>query len=195
VGSERPPKRGIGIEELNLEDKSGKSIYLSSGDSLIKEHSSKTTSSPQPSGTTVPEPQSGTSRPETHGGFVPQGHPTVPSAPQKENPRTVWTVWNKDQRNAYFETFPESERKGQKLETIFAAMTEKPSNYQDFLTLIAKGNDPKVIGETLIWAVQKSGHWEFHNSKHFCKDSVYSVVEQQYLAWYKKNRRAKKAAA
>ena len=33
---------------------------------------SKTRSTPHTSGTTVPEPQSGTSRPETHGGFVPQ---------------------------------------------------------------------------------------------------------------------------
>src|SRR5262249_18492056 len=89
VGRETASKRGIGIGELNPEDKPGKSFSLSSGvDSPLEPDKPK--ANPQTSGTTVPEPRSGTSRPETHGGFVPQECPPVPPSPRKENPRDIW---------------------------------------------------------------------------------------------------------
>jgi hypothetical protein len=50
-----------------------------------------------------------------------------------------------------------------------------------------------MIGEVIVWSAEHSdGHWEFHNSKHFCKDTVYPVVKQQYQAWAKKKRRGAK---
>ena len=42
---------------------------------------SKAKTTPHTSGTAVPEPQPGTSRPETHGGFVSQERPRVPPPP------------------------------------------------------------------------------------------------------------------
>jgi hypothetical protein len=172
---ETPPKRGIGSGELNPEKESGNSLSLSpAGDYLLETLKPKT--NPQTSGTTVPEPQSGTSRPETHGGFVPQERPQVPPSPRKESPEFIWTKMTEDTRKAYFEQFPEEGRRAYKLETVFAAMTGKPSKAEDFQKLIDSGVNPPAIGHVMDWVVNKSdGHWEFHNSKHFCKDSVYPV--------------------
>jgi hypothetical protein len=194
--SERHPKRRIGIGNGITEENAGKSLSLSSGvDSLLEPDKPKT--NPQTSGTTVPEPQSGTSRPETHGDFVPQERPPVPPSPRKAEPVDIWTVWTKEARKAYFELWPEAERKAYQLETLFAVHNpDKTSKAADFQRLLDGGADAKVVAKVMAWAAEQSkGHWQFHNSKHFCKDSVYPVVEQQYLAWNKKKSRAKKAAA
>ena len=197
--SERHPKRGIGIGNGISEKKSGKSFSLSSGvDSLLEPDKPKT--NPQTSGTTVPEPQSGTSRPETHRGFVPQERPPVPPSPRPEIPsKDLWCdKWTKERRDYYFkERYPDKRiRLGWKLVTLFEKYAEKPGKLEDFLSLLDGGYGADSIGQTIIWvATDSDGHWEFHNSKHFCKESVYPVVAEQYKAWLKKHKRAKKAAA
>jgi hypothetical protein len=199
VGSERPPKRGIGSGELNLEENAGKSLSLSpAGQEGLSSSNPKT--NPQTSGTTVPEPRSGTSRPETHGGFVPQERPSVPPSPRPEIPsKDLWSdKWTKAQRDDYFKGRYSDKRTrlGWKLVTLFESYTEKPGKLEDFLSLLDGGYGADSIGQTIIWVMTASdGHWEFHNSKHFCKDSVYPVVAEQYKAWSKKQKKAKKMAA
>jgi hypothetical protein len=156
--SDRHPKRGSRIGNEISEENAGTSINLSSGVDFLLEPD-KPKANPHTPWTTVPEPQSGTSRPETHGGFVPQERPQIPPSPRKESPDFVWTKMTKDSRRTYFAQFPEEGRRAYKMETLFAAMTAKPSKAEDFQKLIESGMDIQTIANVMDWAVNKSnGH-------------------------------------
>jgi hypothetical protein len=194
VGREATPKRGIGSGELKPEKKSGNSFSLSSGENFLLEPD-EPKSNPQTSGTPSPNPSQEHTCPGPVGPFPAELPPILPS-PRKESAEFIWTEMTKATRKAYFEQFPEEGRRAYKLETLFSAVTGKPSKAEDFQKLIDSGVNPPTIGDVIDWVVNKSdGHWEFHNSKHFCKDSVYPVVEEQYRTWAKKHKKAKKVAA
>jgi hypothetical protein len=129
----------------------------------------------------------------------PQPRPTLSTpqdsaAPSPLSPKTIWEDWTREQRDAHFSIFPEQERKARKIETIFSWLTRKPSSWKDFNSLMTSLDvDGPYIYRVIIWAVRESGHWQFHNSKHFCKRTVWPVVAQQYDEWQeKKDRELKK---
>jgi hypothetical protein len=121
--------------------------------------------------------------------------PEDPAAPSPISPKTVWEDWTREQRDALFSNFPEGERSARKLETLFSFLTGKPSSWKDFNFLMTSLDIAgPYIGSVIVWAVKESGHWEFHNSKHFCKSTVWPVLAQQYDQWKeKKDRELKKA--
>ena len=191
VGREATPKRGIGSGELNLETKSRSSLFLSSAANSFFE-TDKPKTNPKTSGTPSPNPSQEHTCPGPVGSF-PAEQPPVPPSPRKENPKTIWGMWTVEQRRVYFDQFPEAERRLLQLESLFAAITDKTSKAADFQQLLDAGHKAGHVADVFCWAVQESGFWEFHNSKHFCKNEVYSEVESQYNAWVKKQKKAKAA--
>jgi hypothetical protein len=156
--------------------------------SLLLTHNSTSKQNAKPQGTSSPEPQAakpqGTPSPEPPASDYNPPNSAGLSAPTA---RQFVVDWNPEQRSECLSHFPEKDRPAITLRYEFENVTGNESLKEDFAALLRREeiqnpnqSSAKYISRVMRWAVNDSDYWEFHNSKHFCSESVWSEVRRQY---------------
>jgi biotin operon repressor len=170
----------VGFKQVNSEVRNRE---IANRPSLLLTHNSTSKQNAKPQGTPSPEPPAA--------GYNPPNSATLPAP----TARQFVVDWNQEQRSGYLSPFPEKVRPAIMLRYEFEIVTGNESLQEDFAALLRREeiqnpNQANVnyISNAMRWAVNDSGYWEFHNSKHFCSENVWSQVRRQYEQSKKKSK-------